>query len=115
MQMGPHCSTVAAGILPAVEPLLSARRKNLRPSYARNSSNAPWNVLAKSGRQDAALYVRLGSLTLPHSHFRLFQSPFLSFNISVIALLDYGSGNLRSVHKSLLKVGANVRLVQHPE
>jgi imidazoleglycerol phosphate synthase glutamine amidotransferase subunit HisH len=23
----------------------------------------------------------------------------------VIALLDYGSGNLRSVHKSLLKVG----------
>jgi glutamine amidotransferase len=33
----------------------------------------------------------------------------------VIALLDYGSGNLRSVHKSLLKVGADVRLVQHPE
>jgi glutamine amidotransferase len=33
----------------------------------------------------------------------------------VIALLDYGSGNLRSVHKSLLKVGADVRLVQRPE
>jgi glutamine amidotransferase len=33
----------------------------------------------------------------------------------MIALLDYGSGNLRSVHKSLLKVGASVRLVQHPE
>ena len=33
----------------------------------------------------------------------------------MIALLDYGSGNLRSVHKSLLKVGANVRLVQKPE
>jgi glutamine amidotransferase len=33
----------------------------------------------------------------------------------VIALLDYGSGNLRSVHKSLLKAGADVRLVQHPE
>jgi len=32
----------------------------------------------------------------------------------VIALLDYGSGNLRSVHKSLLKVGADVRLVQKP-
>ena len=32
----------------------------------------------------------------------------------MIALLDYGSGNLRSVHKSLLKVGATVRLVQHP-
>ncbi len=33
----------------------------------------------------------------------------------MIALLDYGSGNLRSVHKSLLKVGAKVRLVQRPE
>lgn len=33
----------------------------------------------------------------------------------MIALLDYGSGNLRSVHKALLKVGANVRIVQHPE
>ena len=39
----------------------------------------------------------------------------LIFNERVIALLDYGSGNLRSVHKSLLKVGANVRLVQRPE
>ena len=33
----------------------------------------------------------------------------------MIALLDYGSGNLRSVHKALLKVGAEVRLVQRPE
>jgi imidazole glycerol-phosphate synthase subunit HisH len=33
----------------------------------------------------------------------------------MIALLDYGSGNLRSVHKSLLKVGADVRLVRTPE
>jgi glutamine amidotransferase len=33
----------------------------------------------------------------------------------VIALIDYGSGNLRSVHKALLKVGAAVRLVQRPE
>jgi imidazole glycerol-phosphate synthase subunit HisH len=33
----------------------------------------------------------------------------------VIALLDYGSGNLRSVHKALLKVGAHVRIVQNPE
>lgn len=32
----------------------------------------------------------------------------------MIALLDYGSGNLRSVHKALLKVGAEVRLVQDP-
>ena len=32
----------------------------------------------------------------------------------MIALLDYGSGNLRSVHKSLLKVGADVRIVQSP-
>jgi imidazole glycerol-phosphate synthase subunit HisH len=33
----------------------------------------------------------------------------------MIALLDYGSGNLRSVHKALLKVGADVRLAQKPE
>jgi imidazole glycerol-phosphate synthase subunit HisH len=35
--------------------------------------------------------------------------------VRVIALIDYGSGNLRSVHKALLKVGADVRLVQRPE
>jgi glutamine amidotransferase len=33
----------------------------------------------------------------------------------VIALLDYGSGNLRSVHKALLKVGAEVQIAQRPE
>jgi imidazole glycerol-phosphate synthase subunit HisH len=33
----------------------------------------------------------------------------------VIALIDYGSGNLRSVHKALLKVGAEVRLARRPE
>ena len=33
----------------------------------------------------------------------------------MIALIDYGSGNLRSVHKALLKVGADVRIVQRPE
>lgn len=33
----------------------------------------------------------------------------------MIALIDYGSGNLRSVHKALLKVGAAVRIVRQPE
>jgi len=33
----------------------------------------------------------------------------------VIALLDYGSGNLRSVHRALLKVGAEVRIAQRPD
>lgn len=33
----------------------------------------------------------------------------------MIALLDYGSGNLRSVHKALLKVGADVQVTQRPE
>ena len=32
----------------------------------------------------------------------------------MIALIDYGSGNLRSVHKALLKVGAAVRLARLP-
>jgi glutamine amidotransferase len=35
--------------------------------------------------------------------------------LRVIALIDYGSGNLRSVHKALRKVGAEVRIVQRPE
>jgi glutamine amidotransferase len=33
----------------------------------------------------------------------------------MIALLDYDSGNLRSVQKALLKVGADVRVVRRPE
>jgi glutamine amidotransferase len=33
----------------------------------------------------------------------------------VIALIDYGSGNLRSVHKALLKVGAEVRIARQPD
>ena len=33
----------------------------------------------------------------------------------MIALLDYGSGNLRSVHKALLAAGADVRLAQRPD
>ena len=33
----------------------------------------------------------------------------------MIALLDYGSGNLRSVEKALLQVGATVRLTTTPE
>ncbi len=32
----------------------------------------------------------------------------------MIALIDYGSGNLRSVHKALLKVGADVRIARSP-
>ncbi len=30
-------------------------------------------------------------------------------------MLDYGSGNLRSVHKALLQVGADVRIAQRPD
>lgn len=33
----------------------------------------------------------------------------------VIALVDYDSGNLRSVHKALLAVGADVKIVRSPE
>jgi glutamine amidotransferase len=33
----------------------------------------------------------------------------------VIALIDYGSGNLRSAQKALLKVGADVRIARKPE
>lgn len=33
----------------------------------------------------------------------------------MIALIDYGSGNLRSVEKALAKVGGEVRIVSHPD
>jgi glutamine amidotransferase len=33
----------------------------------------------------------------------------------VIALIDYGSGNLRSAQKALVKIGAEVRVVKLPE
>jgi len=33
----------------------------------------------------------------------------------VIALIDYGAGNLRSVHKALVHVGARVQLASRPE
>jgi glutamine amidotransferase len=33
----------------------------------------------------------------------------------VIALLDYGSGNLRSVHKALVRTGADVRIATQPK
>ncbi|MDB6021902.1 MAG: Imidazole glycerol phosphate synthase subunit HisH [Pedosphaera sp.] len=33
----------------------------------------------------------------------------------MIALIDYGSGNLRSAQKALVKVGAEVRVVKRPE
>ena len=39
---------------------------------------------------------------------------FASIRESVIALLDYGSGNLRSVHKALNAAGAKVELVRNP-
>lgn len=35
-------------------------------------------------------------------------------SFAVIALIDYDSGNLRSVHKALLAVGADVRVVREP-
>ncbi|HEX4263687.1 MAG TPA: imidazole glycerol phosphate synthase subunit HisH [Verrucomicrobiae bacterium] len=41
--------------------------------------------------------------------------PYPLYFLRVIALLDYGSGNLRSVHKALLKVGADVRIAQTPD
>jgi len=48
-------------------------------------------------------------------HLRLPAGPARLNLDLVIALLDYGSGNLRSVHKALLKVGADVRIVQSPD
>jgi glutamine amidotransferase len=69
--------------------------------------------------------VRLEFLSIPDLCWR--DGAWLAFRFSavagapnalylsrVIALLDYGSGNLRSVHKALLKVGAQVRIARQP-
>lgn len=40
---------------------------------------------------------------------------FIFYTEAVIALMDYGSGNLRSVEKALRKVGANVQVITSPE
>jgi len=52
---------------------------------------------------------------LIHGWLRVARESGRSYPCGVIALLDYGSGNLRSVHKALLKVGAKVRVVKRPE
>jgi len=40
---------------------------------------------------------------------------YRTYHPPVIALIDYGSGNLRSAQKALLKVGADVRIARKPE
>lgn len=47
-------------------------------------------------------------------HFALSGRLFFLLCWDVIALLDYGSGNLRSAYRALLKVGAEVRIVSAP-
>jgi len=49
------------------------------------------------------------------SRFNVLTVQQFTYIFPVIALLDYGSGNLRSVHKALLKVGADVRIAQRPD
>lgn len=43
------------------------------------------------------------------------RTPKSQYCSPVIALLDYGSGNLRSVQKALLKAGADVQIATRPE
>src|SRR5690349_10006761 len=52
---------------------------------------------------------------MPVGTCRIALEPLSPYFSRVIALLDYGSGNLRSVHKALLKVGADVRIAQRPD
>jgi imidazole glycerol-phosphate synthase subunit HisH len=52
-----------------------------------------------------------------HFHIRvllLSKLPCPLYFDRVIALMDYGSGNLRSVHKALLAAGAEVRIAREP-
>jgi imidazole glycerol-phosphate synthase subunit HisH len=52
---------------------------------------------------------------MPRPVFRILHFAFFILNYPVIALIDYGSGNLRSAQKALLKAGADVRVVRRPE
>jgi glutamine amidotransferase len=50
-----------------------------------------------------------------NSRFNVLTVQRFAYIFPVIVLLDYGSGNLRSVHKALLKAGADVRIAQRPD
>ncbi len=58
-------ATVAAGILPAVEPVLPARRKCLHRHQRLVIRQQPGGFTVLPGRQDAALYGRQGCPPLP--------------------------------------------------
>ncbi len=49
------------------------------------------------------------------AHWALSPTPRVAYLLPVIALLDYGSGNLRSVEKALRKAGADVHVTREPE
>jgi glutamine amidotransferase len=52
---------------------------------------------------------------MPGWRARLAWAVAAHYAARVIALIDYGSGNLRSVHKALVKVGAEVGIARRPE
>jgi glutamine amidotransferase len=64
---------------------------------------AGWREKRRGRLRQAACDVRAVAAAAPPAH----PAP-------VIALLDYGSGNLRSVQKALLHVGADVRVLDGP-
>ena len=57
---------------------------------------------------------RLGPVLASAVKFGILLLRESGVNCRVIALIDYGSGNLRSAQKALLKVGADVRVVAAP-
>jgi imidazole glycerol-phosphate synthase subunit HisH len=56
-----------------------------------------------------------GKIFGPGAKFGILHLGESGVNWRVIALIDYGSGNLRSVQKALLKAGADVQVVKRPE
>src|SRR5882757_1263759 len=68
----------------------------------------------KGSRQGAFCFERCVASSGPPRRVFISHFPVFLFNCGVIALLDYGSGNLRSVEKALKKVGADVRVTKSP-
>src|SRR5262249_1632530 len=94
----------------AIRGQASARIPRIKSPFARNSRNSrlAWS---RSFRHSSFVirHCALSALAAVESR------PQRAYSGRVLALLDYGSGNLRSVEKALRKVGADVRVITRPD
>ena len=93
---------VTAGSLSPTSSLLF-RRNNIRNSYCKFKS--PRNLSVRASGDS-------GTLSLSHTHitFMLSDNLFIIFFFfSVVTLLDYGAGNVRSVRNAIRHLGFDIK------